>query len=330
MNYILIDTGTTNTRIRYVEDGEILSSLKYNVGVKDTAITGNLNKLKDCIRKGIEESLKICNRKIEDIDKIIASGMITSELGLIELNHILTPVSIQNLSKAVAIEYFSEIVKKPIYFIPGVKNSLYDDAEDVFIYIDMMRGEEVESIGIIDLIDINEDTIYISPGSHTKFIFINKNREISRCSTTLTGELLWALSSSTILAESLPKELITSIDKEYLEKGLTYADKYGFSKSCFLVRIMDLFTDATKNQLANFIAGAIGYYDIKSVEDYIREKKYRIVIGGSKHLRELYGYIFKLIGYSGDKIYVLDDSAVKMASVVGAIRIVEECSSLKA
>lgn len=58
LNYITIDTGTTNTRVRYVEDNKILASYKDGTGVKDTAIIGSLDKLKNSMKKGIDECLE--------------------------------------------------------------------------------------------------------------------------------------------------------------------------------------------------------------------------------------------------------------------------------
>lgn len=324
MNYITIDTGTTNTRIRYVEDGKILATYKDKIGVKDTAITGNSDRLKTSIKTGIEECLKSCNKDLEDIDNIIASGMITSGLGLVEIQHLVAPVGVEDLSKAIVVKKFDDIVDKPIYFIPGVKNRVSDNSYHEVSQIDMMRGEEVETIGILDLINTSENVIFISPGSHTKFVFIDETGKILKCSTTLTGELLWALSKETVLADSIPKELISTIDREYIGKGVEAAKEHGFSKACFLVRVLDLFTQARKNQLANFIAGAIGYYDIKSIENDLKDDNIEILIGGNSILRELYGSILELSGYHKSKIHLLDDDMVEKASTIGAIKVVQK------
>lgn len=324
MNYIIIDAGTTNTRIRYVEDEEIMVSYEYGIGVKDTVVTGSLLKLKKILKEGIEKCLTSCNKDLEKVDKIIASGMITSNLGLTEIQHLEAPIDVETISKAIVVKSFNDIVAKPIYFIPGVKNRVNNESLNGIEHIDMMRGEEVEAIGILDLYMINENVIYISPGSHTKFVFISKDGKIEKCNTTLAGELIWALSRETLLADSIPKELITSIDKEYIEKGINVANKYGFSRACFLVRIMDLFTQATGNQLANFIASSIGYYDIKSIEKDLKNEDIEILIGGKAILRDLYAIVLEFMGYPRDNISILDSNMVDKAGVIGAIRIVEQ------
>lgn len=323
MGYITIDAGTTNTRVRYIEDYKVLSRYEDNIGVKDTAITGKLDKLKASIKNGILTCLKNCGRTLKDVDNIIASGMITSNLGLVEIPHLLAPAGIEDLANSIVIKRFDDIVNKPICFIPGVKNNVKYDLQEELEQIDMMRGEEVECIGVLNLASINENSIFISPGSHTKFVFTNKDKKIVKCITTFTGELLSALSKETVLASSIPKSLITSIDKEYLKKGVDSARRNGFSRACFLVRALDLFTDATGNQLANFIAGAIAYYDIKSIENDFSEEDFNILIGGKKVLRELYKSIFEILGYDKKNIRLLSDYIVENASSIGAIKVIE-------
>jgi len=323
LRYITIDMGTTNTRIKYIEENVAMASYKEKIGVRDTAITGSPQKLEICIKNGIDECLKDCNRKISDVDKIIASGMITSNLGLVEIPHLETPIDMKGIKEHVMIKTFEEIVDRPMYFIPGVKNRIEDKSSEKFQSIDMMRGEETESIGALYLTKTEGDVVYISPGSHTKFVFFDDKHRIMKCSTTLTGELLWALANETILASSIPRSLISNIEEKYIMDGIETVKKYGFSKTCFLVRIMDIFTEATPNGRANFIAGAICYYDIKSIEEELKKKKFKILIGGTKALRELYSTIFKIMGYDMNRVITMDDELVEKACSIGAIRIVE-------
>ena len=323
VGFITIDTGTTNTRIRYIENNQILGSYQDQVGVRDTAITGSVDNLKATIRTGIQSCLIDAERDIKAIEKVVAFGMITSNLGLIEIPHLETPIGIDELKKSIVKKSFEEIIHLPIYFIPGVKNKIENNTPDTFQCIDMMRGEETESLGVVCHSKIKGDIIYISPGSHTKFVFFDDNHRIIKCSTTLTGELLWALASETILASSIPQSLISSVERKYIEEGIEAVEKHGFSKTCFLVRIMDLFTDTTPNQRVNFIAGAIGYHDIKSVEETLKKQAPTIVIGGKRILRELYHTILQVIGYDMNKVIILDDQVVENASSIGALKIVE-------
>ena len=91
---VTIDAGTSNLRIRIVEGKNIIFERKENYGVKigKEKFENELYKLlKECIKKnGIEK---------EEIECIIASGMITSALGLLEIEHLHVPVSLEKFSK---------------------------------------------------------------------------------------------------------------------------------------------------------------------------------------------------------------------------------------
>lgn len=77
-----------------------------------------------------------------DIECILASGMITSEFGLCNLEHIKTPAGICELHNSMYKTYINEISELPFVFIRGVKT----DAE-VYENFDMMRGEETKLMG---------------------------------------------------------------------------------------------------------------------------------------------------------------------------------------
>lgn len=324
MGYIIIDVGTTNTRIRYIENSKILGEYRNQVGVRNTAIDGSVDKLKDSLKRGIIDTLVKSNRESKDVQKVVAFGMITSNLGLVEIPHLQTPVSLEDLTAGVVKKLFDDIFEKPLYFIPGVKNRVEEVTVDNFDELDIMRGEEVEAFGALEFSKSSQNAIYISPGSHTKFVYIDDEGKIEKCSTTLTGEILWALSKETILASAIPDRLIISIDETFIKKGIDMVKKYGFSKTCFLMRIMELFTNATDNQRANFIAGAICYYDIVSIEEELDKRNPHIIIGGKEILRELYNCIFKIIGYDVKQITLLKNDEVEKISTLGAITVVEK------
>lgn len=313
MDYIVIDSGTTNTRIKYVSNEEIIAENSEVIGVKDIAITKDTGLLRSCIKKGIKKCLKLVGKNIDDVEAIIAYGMITSEHGLIHFPHICLPIAEADLSANIKKAYFFDICDKPIYFIPGTKNG-----GRYILNMDMMRGEETETIGLIDEFNIDRPTIYISPGSHTKYVFLDKNSNIVECATTITGELAFAIIDSTILASSLPDDLLVTIDKEYIQLGLEYVKQYGFTKSLFQVRTMDILGETTKIQRMNFLVAAICYNDIYSIGDELIDRD--IVIGGLEVISELYKNIIRLMGYK-NTIYTLNKKSVGRVGALGAIKL---------
>jgi len=321
MGYITIDVGTTNTRIRYIKNNKIMATYRSNTGVRDTAIKGSTRYLEHNLKDGIKYCLNESGKNIKDIDGIIATGMITSNLGIYEIHHLETPVSMNKISKEIKNKVFDNIVDYPIHFIPGVKNKVKNLSINSFQDIDMMRGEEVEAFGAATLYPLDNKTIYISPGSHTKFVFMDKDKSIEKCSTTLTGEILWALSQETILASSINKDLVTYIDEDYVKKGIESVQKHGFTKTCFSVRLMDTFLETNANQRANFLSGALLYQDIMSINNEIASGDYNIIIGGKSILRGLYYLIISQMDYDMSKVKILNDDEVEILSSLGAIEI---------
>lgn len=57
-----------------------------------------------------------------DVKKCVAYGMITSDMGLLEIPHVPAPASVGDLRDAMRTQTFPEIAPFPIHFIPGVRN----------------------------------------------------------------------------------------------------------------------------------------------------------------------------------------------------------------
>ncbi|BES66343.1 hypothetical protein SANA_27820 [Gottschalkiaceae bacterium SANA] len=325
MGYVTIDAGTTNMRVRYIEKGKIRSCVKVKAGVRMTAIDGNNKRLKVALRDAITECLEKAEKTLEETHAILASGMITSNLGLIEIPHLPTPVGIEELASGMEAIVFLEIVEKPIYFIPGVKNKIDPKVVDLVGQLDMMRGEEAEALGAGIIQEMEEAFVFVSPGSHTKFVFVDENQKIQSCCTTLTGELLAAISGHTILSDSLSESLIQTIDPDFIKMGMDAAKKYGLTKACFLVRVLDTLRDTSDNERANFLAGALAYNDLLALLSRA-EMNMDILIGGNRILQELYYEVFLSYGWTQDRICMLNSEAREKASSALAIKLFEGLS----
>ena len=82
-NYLTIDTGTTNTRIALVANNTIVDIAKFPVGAKKGIDDKTL--LVQTIKQGIASILAKNHMEENQIERILASGMITSALGLLDL-----------------------------------------------------------------------------------------------------------------------------------------------------------------------------------------------------------------------------------------------------
>ena len=183
-NYLTVDGGTTNTRISLVRNGEIIGRVVKDVGARKS-IAGN-RALKSMIKDGILQLLEENHMKAGEIHRILASGMVTSECGLMELPHITAPAGIKELHSAMVEVHFPDITEIPFVLGPGVRtdSSCLETA-------DVMRGEETELFGLTDKLE--PEKAYILPGSHSKCIFGDDKGRISHFFTSLTGEMFFVL-----------------------------------------------------------------------------------------------------------------------------------------
>lgn len=326
--FITIDGGTTNTRI-YLWDNEnsLIDRIGLDIGVRDTAIDGDNQRLKIAIGMGIKEVLNKNSLTDEKINKIIASGMLTSNVGLVEIPHIVAPVSLEKISSGIESHLIEEIFSQEIYFIPGIKN--FDDKInlDNFEKMDMMRGEEVETFAILDnMKNFHEDNyLIILPGSHIKIVSVNKDKEITGCLTSISGELLSVITNNTILASTLKKEFLEdkNYNKELLVEGYKLSQKVGLSRACFSTRILGMFTSKNSQQLANFLLGAVLAEDLLSIRNSLAleiNPKTQVVISGKSPLERAIYDLLKEENYF-QKIEIYDALNDHPLSGIGALLI---------
>src|SRR6516164_6362836 len=120
MDFLAVDSGTTNSRVWLMRDLQVLGKRNVAVGVRNTAKDGSTQALSTGIRNAILE-LHSSQSTISP-QFVIAAGMITSNLGLYELKHGQAPVGIGELAFKIEKKVFPEIVDLPFFFVPGVRS----------------------------------------------------------------------------------------------------------------------------------------------------------------------------------------------------------------
>ena len=304
--FITVDGGTTNTRVSLVRDEQILDTKKIALGAR-AGIDGK-EALAEALKDAVNSLLQTHGLTEADVERILASGMITSEFGLYTLPHLPVPAGIKELHngmKEVALEEISSI---PFCFIPGVK-MLGED----FLSSDMIRGEETELMGILD--KSFGDCVYVLPGSHSKVIKTDGEGKIEHFSTLLSGEMAQALSQNTILKGAVDLS-VDLIDDEYLKKGYFYCREHGINQSLFKARILKVLFGGSPGEIYSFFLGAVLCGEIGEI---LRYSAKTVVLGGKKQLREALAVISKEIG--GMKVVVLSEDEVETSVMCGMLRI---------
>lgn len=300
---ITIDGGTTNTRcILWDNRRNRVGEERREVGVRNTAIDGNNERLKQAVKECLECLTRDNGVGWDRIHRIIASGMITSDVGLVVVPHLTAPAGLAELAEATVAIQMPEICPIPIYFIPGIKNFSQDVTFDNFEAMDIMRGEEVESIPIIEKYHNGSPMILVLPGSHNKFVAVDENRKMTGCLTSISGELLASITNDTIIAKSVNREFVSpeSYEREWVQKGYEIATRAGLGRACFTARILMLFYNNDPKKLANYILGATIAGDMQAVRNSTALKvdgDTLAVVGGKEPLRTAVADVLKYDGY---------------------------------
>lgn len=310
-NYLAVDCGTTNTRIYLIRGNSVCDTIKFNVGAGKCLNDKSL--LEDTIKTGIVEILDKNGLAEDDIYRILASGMITSEFGLYEAEHIKAPAGIKELHDSMVEVTLAEISRIPFVFIRGIK-SMGKTFEDT----DMMRGEEAEYAGLSELLSEDpSDTVYVLPGTHSKLIKTDSEGRIAEFSTMMTGELFAAVVQNTILKEAVDLSNV-QLDREYLIKGFTYCRDNGINKALFKVRIIKNMFAGENSQVYSFLLGAILCGEI---EEILKCKPKRTVIGGNQKLKDASCEILNFVGDC--ETIPVPDKTCEIAAPMGMVRIFE-------
>ncbi len=302
--YVSIDGGTTNTRLSLVIDGKIIDTVKFPIGAR-VGITDK-SALPSAVKLGIRELLEKNSLSESDVDKILASGMITSDTGLVSLPHITLPAGIAELKKASFETKLDDVTSIPFVFIRGVKSS-----SEALEGADIMRGEETEIMGFSE----EDDAVYMLMGSHTKLIKLNGGK-ITEFTTTLTGELIASLANGTILKDSFSLDF-EDFDRDTLLSGFEYAKLYGINEALFKTRILKNLFGKTELEAYSFFIGACLAGEVEAAAKF-RSKK--IIIGGKRQLKRA---IYELLKARGFNAEMLTDEAVDSSVVKGQIKIYE-------
>ncbi len=250
---ICVDLGTTNTRVWLVDDGNIVATARAGAGVRDTARDGAPTAIHRALREAIAEV-----RAGQSLapSMVIAAGMIGSPLGLREVAHLPAPVSIEDLAAGALRVSFPEIVDLPILLVPGVRCGPVECEPRGIGATDVMRGEETLSLGLAEMGLLGPEATLLNLGSHWKLIRLDGEARIGSSVTSLSGELIHAAQTQTILASSLPSTRPERLDINLMIAGMEEQRSSGLARALFCVRLLEQRTRTTPEERLSFLIGA--------------------------------------------------------------------------
>jgi 2-dehydro-3-deoxygalactonokinase len=305
---IALDGGTTNTRARLLHGSRLVATARRGVGVRNTVLDdprsrppGAASAAGPANREGLVRAVREVVAEVrrdaaggDNRPEVVAAGMLSSEVGLVAVPHVLAPAGLDELARASAFVSLPEVDDRPILVVPGVRTPAAE-GPDGWFESDVMRGEECETLGAYaglfadGRLNAGEAALFLWPGSHTKLVAVDGEGRIARSFTTLAGEILQAVAQHTLLAASLPAALPDDLDREAADAGARAAMRYGLGRAAFLVRIAALGRTLDERGRASFWIGAAVEADAMSLAGHpILEPGRTLFVGGRDPLRALY------------------------------------------
>lgn len=260
MKVIVIDCGTTNCRMRLLDGSRVIASVTKETGAGDTAQSGSNAGLRRALKESYEELTIAEPEAVREVHDIVASGMITSSAGLMDVEHLPGPVDLTELAGSIRRHTFPELFPHPVLFVPGVKFMGEQTAD-----CDMIRGEEAELLGYMECLLPEElhvkGRLFMHYGSHHKWIK-TRERSIVSCSTSISGELMMAVMKHTLLRDNtLPLDEVLP-DPYWVRQGVEAAIQYGAGRAFFQVRTLNVLDKQDKQASTSFFLGVIAGQDL--------------------------------------------------------------------
>jgi 2-dehydro-3-deoxygalactonokinase len=328
MYIITIDAGTSNTRATLWQNGAPIGYASKEVGCRDTAITGNNEKLKDAVRDAITELIKNAALTEGDIKAVIASGMITSNMGLVEIPHIRLPAGKKELAQAMTAVEIPGVWQKPIWFAAGLKKSGGTDDWDSLSLFDVIRGEEAEITGLVERLSLAGQAAWIVlPGSHSKYIYLNEKSEVEYFFTTLAGEMFAVIAGNTILANSVSVKSISGQASDDLLAGARLAAETGLTRACFVIRPTHLFSNKSETERSDFLLGAIFASDmelLRQKDRSLNNSNIPIIVAGRSELKTVIAALLEKEEQFRGRVTEADDKTIADLSGYGALVLARE------
>jgi 2-dehydro-3-deoxygalactonokinase len=249
---IYVDMGTTNTRVWLMLGERVLAGSSEGFGIRDAAGEGARQ-----IRAELRELIaKVRVSEPCSPTYVAAAGMIGSSLGLVAVPHIRPPVGLRELIAAARWCHFPDVTELPVLLVPGVRSGEAQPTIEAVHELDVMRGEETLCAGLVSLGLVTQPCIVLNLGSHWKAIQLDEEGRIQSSITSLSGELIHAAQLHTLVASSVSSEKPQYLAQSWIEAGMKEQRKSGSGRAAFMVRLLDIAGQGTKEDRLAFLIGA--------------------------------------------------------------------------
>ena len=328
--HIAIDTGTTNTRVYVLNESTVIGRAYEKIGVRDTAISGSKKTLIEGLETCMRQAIQNAGISIEAIEYAVVSGMLTTEMGLIDIPHLVAPVGFEELVKHAKVLKNTKIFPFdiPVVFVRGVKNQASCTSVEEIRKIDFMKGEETQVMGIIETYQPKFPCNIVVLSSHTKLIHLDDQGRIAGSITTMSGQIYEAIKKQTFIGKSIeveqePQEPFFS--ESILERAFESVSHAGFLRSLMVPRFMEVLMETDPKERRFYVESAIASEDIQIMNEakdyYGYDMEADFIFVGDPTRCKIYKTLLKVNGFDNQVTAITDKEAIDQLVIVGGSRI---------
>lgn len=307
--FLSVDWGTSNFRLRVVEKSSlhVAEELTTSMGVKPLYLKWQ--------QKGGEREFIFLNYLKQQIDQlplnipkdieIVISGMASSGMGLRELPYATLPF--YTTGKGLYVEHIKHsLFPYGFQLVSGVRSDS-----------DVMRGEEIQMIGLADESNQYGKNCFIFPGTHSKHIMCEDGK-VTGFNTFMTGELFEVISNHTLLKSSIEKPSPGSVDLTSFAEGVMMSQSGpSILNNLFKIRTRDILDHRSAKENYFYLSGLLIGEEMNTLQVALPE---RIILCAGNELHELYERAIQVLGLS-DKTKILGKEIIEKAVIKGQLKI---------
>jgi 2-dehydro-3-deoxygalactonokinase len=270
-----VDWGTSSLRVaRIAPDGTVLEQRASQRGILSVPAGGFDGVLRATCGDWLEDLALPC----------LVSGMAGSKQGWREAAYCPCPAGFGELAEALL-----WVEPERIALVPGLSCE-HDGVPDV------MRGEEVQVFGAMDLLRLDRGT-FVLPGTHSKWVRVEGGL-VQSFATCMSGEVYALLRQHSILARTMPPE-DGPLDAAAFIQGVRHAQRSGsLLHAAFSARTLSLFdqlpADAGPSYLSGLVIGEELRLQARGHED--------VVLVGSPQLTRRYALALATLGLESSSL----------------------------
>lgn len=248
---IAIDWGTTSARAYRLDGkGRVIGERNAPLGVQ--AIRDGADGADGAFAAALDALLG--DWKDERAPRL-ASGMIGSRQGWVEVPYVDCPAAIDELALGLRRSPGGELT-----IVPGVT------CRDVAGMPDVMRGEETQLVGTIEAVD--NRVLAVLPGTHSKWALVESSRLVN-FATYMTGELYAVLLAHSIIGRLADAAAAAAAPGPAFERGIARGlGSGGLTHDLFGARTLALAGELAPAEVGDWLSGLLIGREIRAARQW--------------------------------------------------------------